>query len=193
MTQASLIKCLQAKDHKAMANLYDSYAPALLGIIMRIVKTETIAKEVLQETCIKIWNKAYQYDETKGAFFTWISRIAKNTALNYIALKSEKKQTLVTELEEKHNHIKIQTPNIDVLDIKGKVNELEEKYKMVIELLYFKGYTQQEISDELNIPLGTIKTRARQAIQKLRVIYTDTITEPNALSIVILSFLITPF
>jgi len=175
MSDSALLKKLINGDHKALESIYDRYSPALLGMIMRIVKSEDIAKEVLQEVFVKIWKNAQRYDETKGRFFTWASRIAKNTALNYINVKSEKKQSQTKELERKHYDLKVQTPNIDVLDLRGKVNQLDEKYKLIVNLLYFQGYTQQEISDEYKIPIGTVKTRVRSAIQQLRRIYDDSI------------------
>lgn len=191
MKLQSLIHRLKSGDQKALEIIYDSYSPALLGIIIRIVKSEEIAKDVLQESFIKIWKNSHTYDPSKGAFFTWISRIAKNTALNYIKLKSEKKQRQVTVIDKKHEHIHIQTLNIDVLDMRGNVNHLDNKYKELIELLYFKGYTQQEVADEFDIPLGTIKTRVRKALSKLRIMYTDINHTASERAILILSLFIT--
>lgn len=189
MSDSAILKKLVEGDHKALERIYDRYSPALLGIIMRIVKSEDIAKEVLQESFIKIWKNAKSYDESKGRFFTWASRIAKNTALNYINLKSEKKQSQTKELEQKHHDLRIQNPNIDVLDIRAKVNELDEKYKLIVNLLYFQGYTQQEISDEYNIPIGTVKTRVRSAIQQLRRIYDDSILHTKESSHILIALL----
>ncbi len=173
MINSSDINKLKAGDPKALEKIYDVCSPSLLGIILRIVKTEDIAKEVLQETYIKIWKNANSYDDTKGRFFTWASRIAKNTAINYINLKSEKKQGQTICLEKVDANREIQTPNIDVLDIRGKVNQLEFKYKQLIDLLYFQGYTQKEVSDKLSIPLGTVKTRIRSAMSQLKAIYLE--------------------
>lgn len=184
MIDSSVIKRLQSGDHKALETIYDACSPALLGIIMRIVKTEAIAKEVLQETYIKVWKNAHRYDESKGRFFTWISRIAKNTAINYINLRSEKNQSKTLSIDEKHGREKSETPNIDVLDIRGKVNNLDYKYRELIDLIYFQGYTQQEVSDKLSIPLGTVKTRIRKAISQLRTIYLEHVTSNDSTSII---------
>lgn len=191
MSDSVLLQRLKQGDHKALEIIYDRYSASLLGIIIRIVKSEDIAKEVLQESFIKIWKNAKSYDESKGRFFTWASRIAKNTALNYINLKSEKNQSQTKELVEKHHDLKIQTLNIDVLDIRGKVNQLEKKYKEIVDLLYFQGYTQQEISDELNMPLGTVKTRIRTAIQQLRRVYDDSILHSKKSSHINIALLLT--
>jgi len=195
MSDSVLLQKLKQGDHKALETIYDRYSSSLLGIIIRIVKSEDIAKEVLQESFIKIWKNSKSYDESKGRFFTWASRIAKNTALNYINLKSEKNQSQTKELVEKHHDLNIQTLNIDVLDIRGKVSQLEKKYKEIVDLLYFQGYTQQEISDELEIPLGTVKTRIRSAIQQLRRVYDDTILhskESSHINIVLLLTILLP-
>lgn len=183
------INKLKAGDVKALEKVYDVCTPALLGIILRIVKSEDIAKEVLQETFIKIWKNASSFDESKGRFFTWASRIAKNTAINYINLKSEKKQTQTIGLDQIHASRKIQTPNIDVLDVRGKVNQLEFKYKQLIDLLYFQGYTQQEASDTLSIPLGTVKTRIRSAMSQLKAIYTEEVKPTLDSSTIVMTLL----
>lgn len=184
MIDSTVIKKLQAGDQKALETIYDVCSPGLLGIIYRIVKNEEIAKEVLQETLIKIWKNAHRYDESKGRFFTWSSRIAKNTAINYINLRSEKNQAKTSSIEQKHHIEKSDTPNIDVLDIRGKVNELTFKYRQLIDLLYFQGYTQQEVSDKLSIPLGTVKTRIRKAISQLRTIYLEDVPSTDSTSII---------
>tara|TARA_Y100000385_G_scaffold291808_1_gene372595 strand:+ start:7525 stop:7887 length:363 start_codon:yes stop_codon:yes gene_type:complete len=102
-----------------------------------------------------------------------MSRIAKNTALNVIESKGYKNQKRIqtdekiVSINEKYST----TDKSEWMDLKGIVNQLPEKYQEIIFYCYFKGYTQKEVSDELNIPLGTVKTRIKDALKKLRTIY----------------------
>lgn len=169
----NIIRGLQSGDHSAIEKIYDHYAGALLGIILRMNYPEEIAKEILQEGFTKIWKNGHSYDPAKGRLFSWMVRIMKNTAINYVNIKSEKKQAQVISIDSLVENNRIQTFNIDVLDIKGKVGQLEPQYKKLIELIYFKGYTQQEASDHLEMPLGTVKTRIRKALNELRNVYVD--------------------
>ncbi len=171
MTHENLIKKLKSKDPSALSHLYDNYAPALLGVVKRIVKNHSTAEDILQESFIKIWRNIDQYDEAKGRLYTWMHRITRNTTLNYINLKSEKIKSAERIENENSDIYGIQKPNIDVIDLKGKVNTLDRIYYEVIELIYFKGYTQKDASEKLGIPLGTVKTRCRIAIRELKKIY----------------------
>jgi len=147
------------------------YSENILGIIYNILKDEALSEEVLQDVFIKVWNKADSYSEKKGRFFTWILNIARNAAIDKtrsVAYKnSQQNQTVdsfVDILEEKNNF----SGKIDAIGIKKYIEVLEPICKKVINLLFFKGYTQKETSEELDIPLGTIKTRNRICIDKLR-------------------------
>ncbi len=119
----------------------------------------------------KFWNNAVSYSEEKGRFFTWILNIARNAAIDKTRSKSfknnQKNQTtdnFVDILEEKNSF----SHKIDAIGIQKYIDVLEPLCKKVIDLLFFKGFTQKEASEELEIPLGTIKTRNRICINKLR-------------------------
>ena len=147
------------------------YHDSIFGVIHTIVKNEDIATEVLQDVFIKAWNKSDSYNTGKGRFFTWLLNIARNAAIDKIRSKAFKqsKQNLDAD-----NFVDIITSNdnldrsTDAIGIKKFVTNLGQKCKDVIELLYSKGFTQKEASEELNMPIGTIKTRNRNCIQQLR-------------------------
>jgi len=187
----NIIRGLQSGDHSAIEKIYDQYAGALLGIILRMNPSTEIAQEILQEGFTKIWKNGHQYDPSKGRLFSWMVRIMKNTAINYVNIRSEKNQAQVISIDTNMEHKKIQSLNIDVLDIRGKEDQMDLRYKELIELIYFKGYTQQEASDYLALPLGTVKTRIRKALQELRTIYVDYKTDsmPSVLIFILTIFL----
>lgn len=171
MSEPQLIERLTQKDKNALQYLYDHYAAALYGVVLRIVKSEAVAEEVLQDAFVKIWEKIEVYDSQKGTLFTWMMAITRNLALDKLRSKGYK-QTQKTDDIENTVHItdpkhstEINTENIGVKDM---LNELHEDQRFVVEMLYFEGYTQSELAKEYDIPLGTVKTRLRAAIIKLR-------------------------
>ncbi|WP_299211492.1 sigma-70 family RNA polymerase sigma factor [uncultured Aquimarina sp.] len=171
MQSNELILQLQQKNEKAFQRIYEMYAENIFGVIYTILRDETLSEEVLQDVFVKVWNKADSYSEKKGRFFTWILNIARNAAIDKtrsVAFKnSQRNQTadyFVDILEEKSNF----SSKMDVIGIKKYIDILEPICKKVIDLLFFKGFTQKEASEELNIPIGTIKTRNRICINKLR-------------------------
>ena len=168
-----LISAIKTGNEKGISELYDLYSDALYGLIYRIIPDEGLASDCLQEVFMKIWENGKSYDSEKGRLFTWMSRIARNTALNAIESKGYKNQKRIqtdekiVSISEKHSS----TDRSEWMDLKGIVNELPQKYQEMIYYCYFKGFTQKEVSDELEIPLGTVKTRMKNALKKLRTIY----------------------
>ncbi len=171
MQPTALIIALQNKDQNAFKSIYDMYSENVYGIVNTILKDDTLSEEVLQDVFIKIWNKAPLYSEKKGRFFTWILNIARNAAIDKTRSKSYKNITqnltidsFVDILEDKTNFVS----KIDSIGIKKYIQSLEPICKKVIDLLFFKGFTQKETAEELDIPLGTVKTRNRICIDKLK-------------------------
>lgn len=171
MTLETLISQFQKKDEKAFEKLYDMYSNSMHGVIYNIVRDHEIAEEVMQDVFIKVWNKADSYNASKGRFFTWILNIARNAAIDKTRSKAYKNSSknlnaefFVDILETSENL----NDKMDAIGIGKYVKALGEKCKKIIEYLYFKGYTQKETSEELDIPIGTIKTRNRNCIKDLR-------------------------
>ena len=166
-----LILQFQQKDVKAYEKLYNMYCNSISGVVNTIVKNDDVAQEITQDVFIKAWNKSDSYSAKKGRFFTWILNIARNAAIDYTRSKKFKqsKQNLnsdfFVDILETSDNLDNST---DAIGIKEFVKKLGDKCKSVIELLFFKGYTQKEASEELDIPLGTIKTRNRNCIAELR-------------------------
>jgi len=167
----TLISQFQKKDEKAFEQLYMMYSDSMHGVIYNIVRDHEIAEEVMQDVFIKAWHKSDTYNSSKGRFFTWILNIARNAAIDKTRSKAYKNSTknlnaefFVDILETTDNL----NDKIDAIGITKYVKALGEKCKKIIEYLYFKGFTQKETSEELDIPIGTIKTRNRNCIKDLR-------------------------
>lgn len=152
-------------DKNALYQLYDKYSGALYGVIIRMCKDDDLAKDLLQESFIKIWQKISSYDPQKGKFYTWAYRIAKNTTLNALRKSSPLIQTDDLSVYENRN---TELEVSDTSNLKGILADLEPQHQRAIDLVYFKGYTHQEAHKVMDVPLGSFKSYVRQALVKLR-------------------------
>jgi RNA polymerase sigma factor (sigma-70 family) len=167
-----LVKRIRNREPSALEYLYDRYSGALYGMVLRILKDEAIAEEVLQDIFLKIWERFDHYDGSKGKLFTWMINIARNQAIDKTRSReiSQKQKTGGLEKvvhDETRNFVE---SGVDAIGVKEALNSLPEEQKFVVEKLYLGGYTQSEMAEEFNIPLGTVKTRLRLAMQQLRLI-----------------------
>ena len=173
MKETISIEGFKKGDKKVFSNLYDSYSPALYGIILKIVRQEDIAEDVLQESFIKIWKKAPTYELEKGTLFTWMLNICRNSAIDKTRSAHFRHKTKHELIDQQiSDHIKWSySPKTEHIGLKSVINELDDKYKEIIELVYFQGYTQQEVQEYLDIPLGTVKSRLRIGLRELRTFF----------------------
>lgn len=171
MTQEELLPLILKKDDKAFTTLYDMYSKNLYGVIYNLIRDKEEAEDILQEVFVKIWKNIDSYNESKGRFFTWILNIARNTTIDKLRSKgfnnSQKNLSADNFVHLLDDSNKL-TNLIDTIGIQEFVKKLKPKCIQIINLLFFKGYTQQEASDELEIPLGTVKTQNRNCINDLR-------------------------
>jgi len=168
-TETELVALLKQRQQNAFGYLYDHYSGALYNVILAIVSDRELASDVLQEVFIKIWKQAESYDATKGRLFTWMMNIARNASIDLLRSKSYQNSRQNRELSETvYDSAGVTATNIDLIGLRKLVHSMKEEYKVLVELSYFKGFTQDEISKMLDIPLGTVKTRLRGALLQLR-------------------------
>ena len=168
-TEPELLEGLQLHDEQAFSFLYDRYSKALFSIILQVIPQQELAEDVLQEVFIKIWQNIKSYDETKGRLYTWMLNIARNQAIDRTRSKDFNNRSKTTGLSETvYNPQKAVESKVDDIGLKKILSNLPEENRKLLELAYFQGYTQDEISKMLNIPLGTVKTRIRATIIQLR-------------------------
>lgn len=173
MQDQQLINRLKQQDRVAIGELYDAYGGALFGVVLRIVQSRELAEQVLQDTFVKAWRHGASYDASKGRLFTWLLNIARNTAIDATRTSYFQHYRKTDSLDNLVHKPGGDALNPDHLGVREVVGRLDEKYKSLIDLVYFKGYTQEEAAEETGIPLGTIKTRLRYAINELRGIFGD--------------------
>jgi len=151
--------------------LYDHYSGALFGVVSRIIRKEEVAEEVLQDVFLKIWDKIESYDAEKGRLFTWMLNLARNQAIDKGRSKEISKEGKTSGIDNLVNRIderEFAEQGVDSIGVRDILKGLPEEQKFVMENLYFKGYSQSELAEEFNIPLGTVKTRTRLALKQLR-------------------------
>ncbi len=175
--EQQLIALLHSRDKAAFEYLYDHYAGALYSTVLRIVRSEDIAEEVLQDVFLRIWDKFDLYDSGKGRLFTWMLNIARNQAIDRTRsreMSQSKKTDDLANLVGKIDREGSSETTVDAIGLADVLKRLPDEQRFVIEQLYLNGYTQSEVAEEFGIPLGTVKTRTRMGMQELRTILTVT-------------------
>jgi RNA polymerase sigma-70 factor (ECF subfamily) len=171
LSEEELVLALKNREKIAIEALYDMYSASLYGVIVRIIIDQATAEDLLQETFVKIWHSFASYSSEKGRLFTWMVNLARNLAIDKLRSKDFKNQNKNQELENNVTFIDEQRNTVykpELLGVKDLVSTLKPDQRVILELIYFKGYTHVEAADELGIPLGTVKTRLRMGIMELR-------------------------
>lgn len=160
---------------RALAALYDAYAKILFGLLLRILHSRTEAEDVLQEVFVQVWQRAADFDAARGRPFTWLVTLARSRAIDRLRANASRDRTAAAVEDD---NSQAASENLNPLDeavkserrerIREALNEIPEAQRRVLLLAYFEGLTQSEIAAKLNEPLGTVKTRTRSALFRLR-------------------------
>ena len=171
LLEKHIVELLQERDEKAISLLYEHYGDTLYGVAYKVVRNEELAQDVLQESFVKIWKKSDSYDATKAKLFTWLFRITRNTAIDKLrSVNTKSDKEIQIDVSDVYN-LGVNSIRPEFIDVKENLEKIESKYQIVLDALFFQGMTQQEASDELNIPLGTIKSRLKIGLRELKKIY----------------------
>jgi RNA polymerase sigma-70 factor (ECF subfamily) len=172
-----LMAQVMAGDSTALETLYDRYAASLMGVVLRIVIERTVAEEIVQETFWRVWDKAASFDAAQGKFSTWMYSIGRRLAIDSIRRQKVRPQAARSQTEEEimlrkpdaaSNVTETADLHFEQERVRAALTTLSPEQYEVIELAYFKGLTRREIAQAIDTPLGTIHTRARLGLQKLR-------------------------
>ncbi len=173
-SEEELVLLLRQQNRDAFNYLYKNYAGVLFGVIHKVIADDETANDVLQEAFVKIWNNIAQYDPNKGRIYTWMLNIARNSAIDKLRSKGEIMKGKIQSGEDAVNNVQKGMRSeqaTDTIGLRKMVAGLKPEYEIVVNMAYFNGYTLDEISKTLNIPLGTVKTRMRSAMQQLREVF----------------------
>ncbi len=175
LAEHEIISLLLQKDERAFNYLYDNYAAAIYGVVIKIVCEKEYTDEIMQDVFVRIWKNIQQFDREKGRLYTWMICLARNTTLDYVKSKGFQNEQKNQEIPDSVNNSEQYATLSDVehIGMREVLSGLKQEWRILIELAYFKGYTQQEIAKDLDIPVGTVKTRMRNAFIELRVLLKD--------------------
>jgi len=172
-----LMQRLFHRDLEAFRALYERYGSLVYSTCLRIVRDTQIAEDMVQEIFLRIWRKPESYLPQRGRFVTWLTSVTRNRAVDEIRSRNRRFRHEAASPEEQEREV----PAAETMDpaltaeladqrrlILAALEGIPLEQREVIELAYFGGFTQQEISERLSQPLGTVKTRIRLGMQKLR-------------------------
>jgi len=176
-SDAELMARVAGRDKRALEVLYDRYASAAMGLALRMTAERNIAEEIVQEAFWRVWKRASTFDLGRGQFSTWLFGIVHNLAIDELRRRKVRPNTVSTDTED-DSILELPDEATDVAEtvlqtvtgeqVRLALNGLPAAQRSVIELAFFEGLTHQEIASRLNEPIGTVHTRARLALLKLR-------------------------
>jgi RNA polymerase sigma-70 factor (ECF subfamily) len=177
-TDLSLLQRIAARDSAALAELYDRHCRLLFSLILRIVGDRGEAEDLLQETFVRVWTRAEQYDAGLGGPVPWMVRVARNRAIDRVRARRVRAAVNTPAAEdaaaEPVPDTAIQTPEAAVLDAERRLRlaaaleGLPAEQRRLIEAAFFEGYTHSELAARFGLPLGTVKTRIRAGMLAMR-------------------------
>ena len=175
-SEIELLKYLKEGDQTAFNFLYDNYSGTLYKVILQIVPAKDIAEDILQKVFVNIWTKIDGYDPTKGRLFTWILNITRNASIDTLRSKEyQYRQRVVNYAPEEINSFCSSNYNLytDGIGICRYLSMLKPQHRQLIELVYYRGFSQPEVAILQSTPLSTIKARIKSALSQLRVLIED--------------------
>ncbi len=167
MEIAALLRRIEQQDETALAVLYAQYGTAVYSLVLKITQNETLAQEILQDTFLKVWHKPKAWDAAKGEFHSWLLTTARYTAIDRIRQEWRRTGKDIELNDDVMADDDALTPG-DSEHMQSLINQLPDEQRTLIELAYFKGMKHRELAQLLDLPLGTVKTRLRLGLQKLR-------------------------
>ncbi|MFC4713408.1 RNA polymerase sigma factor [Planococcus dechangensis] len=171
ISDALLYERVRGKDKAALEELYDRYEKMLFSYLCKMTGDRDIAEEALQEVFVKIWRGTGTYHESKGKFVAWLVTMSRNAAVDLIR-KQKKPSVPLDEVAEVESTETSVEETVEVKEKREQIHEavrhLSDEQQKMVDLFYFKGYTHETIAEKCGIPLGTVKSRIRLALKKLK-------------------------
>jgi RNA polymerase sigma-70 factor (ECF subfamily) len=175
-----LARVAEKRCKQSFAKVFNYFAPRLRSYSLKQIGNEALAMELVQDTMSNVWQKAHLFNPEKGAPSTWIFTIARNIRFDMLRKQQNRKEDLCSddlwpvlcEHTADANEVALDDQLL-LQQVSEKFDELPNKQRVVLEAIYIEGKSQQEVADELNIPLGTVKSRTRLALQRLKELMKD--------------------
>lgn len=179
VSDEELMRRVTNEDVPAYRTLYDRYGPVVKGLAYKILRDEAVAEEIMQETFWRVWDNATSFDCDRGTFTNWMFGIARNLAIDTLRrgrniawhslpVSDVEQAEYSTQLQSSQDVFESTWLSMRHSQVRTALTELPEEQRDVINWIYFQGKTRRQIAEEQNIPFGTINTRARLALEKLK-------------------------
>ena len=184
-SDAELLRAVASGDEAALASIYDRYASILLGLLLRILHSRGEAEDVLQEVFLQVWRRAGDFDESRGRGFTWLVTLARSRAIDRLRALDSRARTAAASASEPTglaSDASADTFRSEQREIvQAALAQLPDEQRRTLLLAYEDGLTQTEIAERMGQPLGTVKTRTRSGLLKLREMLRDKFEGADAL------------
>jgi RNA polymerase sigma-70 factor (ECF subfamily) len=170
---ADMARRLKNRDPDVVGEIYDRYGRIAYTLILRIVRDQAVAEDLVQESFLRVWNRAQAFDAERGALGPWILTVARNQALDYIRSVQGRVWSGMVSADNEHPSL-FRDCEGNMLDgirldqIRLALAKLTDQQRTVIELAYFEGLSHSEMAEKMSQPLGTVKTWIRAALKTLR-------------------------
>lgn len=174
MTDEQIIQQIRQGEQSALAALYDRYGTAVYSLAYRVLQNAQLAEEATQDTFMKVWHGHAHWDAQKGRFMSWLLTIARNTSIDLLRVEQRRFAVSLDHVAE---------PKADMPDMQDKallrdlMHQLPDEQAHLINLAFFRGMTHSELAEKLDLPLGTVKTRVRLGLQKLKALWIEATRE----------------
>jgi RNA polymerase sigma-70 factor (ECF subfamily) len=174
--EAQLVKRLIAQDQTALSELYQQFSGLVYSIALRVVQNPAMAEEVTQDAFLKVWHQPSSWDAERGKFVSWLLTITRYTAIDRLRKEQRRPLQDAVELED------LRVGKIGLMDdpvwqdgrlLRSLLERLPQEQIQVVELAFFEGMSHSEMAEHLHLPLGTVKTRVRLGLQKLKALWTE--------------------
>ena len=177
-TDAELMAALALGDIVALELLYDRYSTLVFSVSLRVLRDPQLAEDVVQEVFLRLWRQPISYDPTRGRFISWLMSVTRNRSLDELRRVTRRMRSEDVEDDEPGHEIAavghLDDPQAELMvaearaAVRAAMTRLPPAQRRVIELAYFGGLTHVEIAEHTGDPLGTVKTRVRLGMRKLR-------------------------
>ena len=176
LDDTALIALVARRDDEALAVLYDRYSRLVFSVAMRVVGQRMLAEEITLDAFQKVWQAAASFQQERGRFVTWLMSVTRHRAIDELRRLGVRPEGSSVELDYRLDVSAARADTVEDLvylrqvreSVRKALAELPEPQRQALEMAYFGGLTQQEIAERLDTPLGTVKTRMRMGMQKLR-------------------------
>lgn len=166
-----MVELMQDGNKHFLDLLYREYGGIVYNICLGMLKSKEEAEDVLQESLVKVWKNAQRFDPSKAKLLTWVVQIAKNTALDHIKSKANSNAKNTETMSDKPVKASygVSKQNEDYIGLREVIEkQLDNRDQRILNMLYFEGYSQREVAKELEMPIGSVKTRVRYTVKHLR-------------------------